>query len=150
MKIDFICRGNTFRSRLAEAYFNSLNIMDCKACSSGIEAQRNLSGPICWYTKDILEKNKIDSFAKEHWTQTSKKELNENDLIIFMDKNCYDFCNIYFKDILIEKPHKVWFINDVTDVLNNEELKNEKLVIKATNEIYKDIKNAIDNLTFTG
>ena len=67
MVIHFVCRGNTHRSRLAEAYTKSLTqeIEDVTILSSGIEADRDLSGPIVPFVKLSLENDNLLRISRE-------------------------------------------------------------------------------------
>src|SRR6266404_9320379 len=92
MTIHFICRGNTYRSRLAEVYLKSKNIPGLKVISSGIEAENNLSGPITWYAQRIIQKNHLTPFEKPTWDKTTKELLSQADFTVFMQKDIYDYC----------------------------------------------------------
>ena len=56
MVLHLVCRGNTHRSRLAEAYANSrtLDVDEITILSSGIEADFDLNGPIMPFVKVLL------------------------------------------------------------------------------------------------
>ena len=146
MIIHFICRGNTFRSRLAAAYFNSLNITEWQAISSGVGANKNLSGPICWYTKEILEKNNLSSLDKESWTFTTIDDIDKSDILIFMNKNCYDSYVNVLKYDLAKKRIYIWKINDIGDVLSKIDSIDKTKIINTANQIFNNIKNSVDNL----
>ena len=147
MTIHFVCRGNTYRSRLAETYLNSKGLPDIKAISSGIEADNNFSGSITWYVQRIIQKNHLQNFAKPMWQETTKKLLNNTDFTVFMQKDIYNYCssNLGFNN----KNFEVWEINDLTEAYDTDEEK-----IKETERIYLEIKQRVDNLlaksTFTG
>jgi hypothetical protein len=66
MIIHFICRGNSFRSIIAEAYMNSLEIKDSNVLSSGTTAAFDKARNLAYYkmTLDLLEKHGIREFAK--------------------------------------------------------------------------------------
>ncbi len=111
MKIHFVCNGNTFRSRLAEAYLISKDVKGNNVSSSGIEASRNLDGPICRYTEKILLKNDLLKYASKIWTLTTKEILDEQDLIIFMTKKQFLYCT---KTLGYNgKNYEIWNIQDV-------------------------------------
>ena len=57
MIIHFICRGNSFRSIIAEAYLNSLEIKDSRVLSSGTAAAPDKARNLAYYrmTLDLLE-----------------------------------------------------------------------------------------------
>jgi protein-tyrosine-phosphatase len=108
--IHFVCVGNVYRSRLAEAYFNSLEIPQTKAISSGIHAQNNAAGPICWYSERIILNNALVNFMSPHWQPTTLELLEKSDLNIFMDQKIYDFARSvlgYFGN-----NHTIWSIPD--------------------------------------
>lgn len=116
MKIQFVCSGNTFRSRLAEAYLRSKNIPGLVVSSSGIEADKNLNGLVCDYTVYVLKNNNLDQFLTKNWTKTNLEDIEQQDLVVFMSDNHYQYC----KDVLHCRilNYKIWNINDVpTDLL---------------------------------
>lgn len=111
MIIQFVCIGNTYRSRLAEAYFNVLRVPGWQAVSSGVRASRNLNGPITIYALEILCEQKWDTVAKKEWNQTTKSGLAESDVVVFMHKECFDAC---VSDLdFTPKNYKVWGIADM-------------------------------------
>ena len=65
MIIHFICRGNSFRSIIAEAYLNSLEIKDSRVLSSGTTAASGRARNLAYYrmTLFLLEKHGIREFA---------------------------------------------------------------------------------------
>jgi protein-tyrosine-phosphatase len=144
MKIHFICRGNTYRGRIAEAYLNSKLIKDIEVSSSGIEAEGNLDGPICEYTKEILKKHKIFQFAKESWTQTSKTELEKQDLIILMSKHHFDYCKNKLN--FCPKRYEIWNIKDVSGTLSKVEMHDLRKVTECVENNYSEITQKVDDL----
>jgi protein-tyrosine-phosphatase len=66
MIIHFICRGNSFRSIIAEAYLNSLEIKDWTVLSSGTIAVPDKARNLPYYgmTLELLGKHGIREFAK--------------------------------------------------------------------------------------
>lgn len=147
MVIHFVCRGNTYRSRLAEIYLNSKQLSNIKAISSGIEAENNISGPISWYAQRIIQKEHLVPFEKPNWQETTKDLLEKGDFTVFMQKEIYDFCinNLGFKS----DKYEIWDIHDL-----EKEVKEEIENIKATEKTYEEIKKKADELiaksTFTG
>lgn len=137
MKIHFVCVGNTFRSRLAEAYLNSLQIKGIEVSSSGVRANTNENGNIAWDTKVILENHGILNFASENWVQTSSEVIEDKDLVIFMEQMQYDFCaNLHAKIPNFE----IWNIQDI----DNRE--NQQIVLEQAEKIFLHIKNLVDDL----
>jgi protein-tyrosine-phosphatase len=86
MVIHFICRGNTHRSRLAEAYAKSLaeNVDEVTVRSSGIEADQDLNGPIVPFVKLLLQNENLLQFTGTGWTQTTQSTIDDSDILIFM------------------------------------------------------------------
>ncbi len=139
MIIHFVCVGNTYRSRLAEAYFNSLNIEDWQATSSGIRAERNLNGDITRYAKDILKSENILSFTTETWTQTTKEVLEEGQLVIFMHPKVHKRCTKILCPQL--EAFQVW---DIEDIIPDNHSESE--VIDTTRKTFSKIKDNINLL----
>lgn len=144
MTIHFICRGNTYRSRLAESYLKSKNIPSINVVSSGVEAQLNESGPITWYAQRIIQKNKLQLFEKPMWQQTTKELLETSDLNIFMHKDIYDFSveNLGFN----KDKFEVWDIPDSIDIQSDWISANEEGKIKITEETFEKIKRQVEDL----
>jgi protein-tyrosine-phosphatase len=92
MVIHFICRGNTHRSRLAEAYARSstAQVADVAVISSGIEADRNLNGAIVPFVKRILEDDDLLPFTGTSWTQTTQTMIDGSDVLVFMSDDVFD------------------------------------------------------------
>lgn len=144
MKIQFVCKGNTFRSRLAEAYLKSKNMPDLIVSSSGIEAEKNLNGPVCFYTVDILKKYNLIQYLSKHWRVTDKKDLEEQDLLIFMDSLEYEFClNELHCDI---SNYEIWDIPDIPDEFLIPNHKDAKKIIAIAEGDFEKIKAKVDTL----
>jgi len=142
MTIHFICRGNTFRSRLAETYLNSKQLPNIKAISSGTEAKVNDCGPVTWYAQRLIQDGNLIAFEKPTWDQTTKILLEKGDLTIFMHKNVYDFC--VNKLEFDAKNFQIW---DIPDIRNHfltlpEEIKK----VEASEKIFAEIKQKVDKL----
>src|SRR5271165_5375077 len=92
MVIHFICRGNTHRSRLAEAYAKSStqDIQDVTVLSSGIEADHDLNGPIVPFVKLLLQNENLLQFTGTTWTQTTQSMIDVSDVLIFMSDDVYE------------------------------------------------------------
>jgi len=144
MKIHFVCTGNTFRSRIAEAYLKSKLMPGIDVSSSGIEAKINLSGSITWYAKDILDKRGLLQFTKKSWDQTTKQQLEEQDLVVFMSQTSFEYCKnkLHFAPI----AHLVWNIDDVGDALSVEELQSNTIISKFVEANYIVITKKVDDL----
>jgi protein-tyrosine-phosphatase len=114
--IHFICRGNTHRSRLAEAYAGSLTaqIDDVAVVSSGIEAERDLNGPIVPFVRRTLENENLLQFTGTTWTQTTQAMIDRSDVLIFMNDDVFADAVERFRVPLV-RTHR-WQIADVQGV----------------------------------
>lgn len=121
MKIHFVCVGNTYRSRLAEAYLNAKKLQNVLCISSGIHADNNDQGPTSPYTQRVLEHHNLIRYSKSGWTQTTKSLLDWADVTIFFDTTTYEHCISVFK--FHSKTSGVWNIHDI-DRDDSEEVKN--------------------------
>ena len=84
--------------------------------------------------------------TKPSWTKTTRELLDSADLVIFIDKACYEYCQkkLAFRG----KNDKIWEISDVYDFKDSEEQTLEKDIelIKATEEIFDQIKKKANQL----
>jgi protein-tyrosine-phosphatase len=139
MKIHFVCSGNTYRSRLAEAYLNSLKPRGIVAVSSGTHAKIQPM-EIRWYTERILEEYGLSPFASKLHRQTTSSNLKDCDLIVFFGPSVYSFCK---KSFAIKKPHIVWKVKDVRSKYTDSKL------VKLTEGSFREIKKKIKELIST-
>lgn len=131
MKVQFICTGNTFRSRIAEAYLESKNIPNLIVSSSGINVQRNLNGSVSRHAVETLKKHHLYPYLANSWTVTDKDEIEIQDLVIFMEKIHYDFC-LHTLHCQISN-YEIWNIADLSTATTAE-------------KIFQQIKQKIDAL----
>jgi protein-tyrosine-phosphatase/8-oxo-dGTP pyrophosphatase MutT (NUDIX family) len=109
--IHFVCRGNTYRSRLAAAYFDNLAQGRFRVTSSGITTHNAQTSTTEAYTKVTARKHKLTHGIAGHKTQTTSQLLTDADIIVFMNKDVYD-------DALREyefdtRKARVWHIKDI-------------------------------------
>lgn len=145
MKIHFVCTGNTFRSRLAENYLKSKKIKNLEVSSSGIKASNNVNGVISWYAQRIMKKEGIIPENPKSWQETTKEILDDQDLVVFIKKEHYDFCKN--KLGFNSDNYEVWDIPDITvSVLKTEELDDDVREIKKSELIFNKIKDRVNSL----
>lgn len=147
MRIHFVCTGNAFRSRLAEAYLNSKNLPNLKASSSGVKPAPDKNGVISWYAQRILQYGLLLPYTGNSWKQTTNKILEKADLIIIFGKKNYQWCkkNLDFGS----KKYQIWEILDLSDLgftSKNRNLTDDLKRIKATEKIFYQIKEKVDQL----
>jgi len=115
MHIHFVCSGNSYRSRLAEAYLKSkLGSKEIKVSSSGIEASLHKfgNGPICWYAMRLMKRNALIEFMS--WQQQTTKELLSGvDLLICMRQEHLDFCQ---NGMGYTGEFEVWDVPDLNEM----------------------------------
>lgn len=111
--IHFICRGNSFRSILAEAYLNSLNIKDMRGMSSGTAAAADRSRNLNAYTATLrlLGKKGIRQFAKADFgDQVTQPRLAGADVVICMNQRVYDECR---QLVTLPAGTRIWSVADI-------------------------------------
>ena len=111
MRIHFICTGNIYRSRLAEAYCNSRRIPGLQASSSGIGAGLNGTAAISPYAADALAKYGLRSYAAAHWQRTTTELVRASDLLVFMESIHRRFCEKWIE--VARQRIEVWEIEDI-------------------------------------
>ena len=111
MKIHFVCTGNIYRSRLAEAYCNSRCIPGFQASSSGIGAGLNEVTAISPYAADVLARYGIRSYTAEYWQRTTAELVQASDVLVFMESIHRRFCAKWID--AARQRIEVWEIEDV-------------------------------------
>ena len=111
--VHFICRGNAFRSIIAEAYLNSLRFDNLKAISSGTAAAVDRAGNRAAYreTLGLLAKNGIREFAKAGYgDQLTPSRLAGADVVICMNQRVYDECQ---RLVSLPAGTRIWSVADL-------------------------------------
>ena len=109
--IHFVCRGNTYRSRLAAAYFAELVDGCFKVTSSGIRAYMAPTKTSEKYTKAVAKTHKLTHGIAGPKTFTTNALLSGADVIVFMNKDVYDdACKEYEFDV---RKALVWHVRDM-------------------------------------
>ncbi|HKS51941.1 MAG TPA: hypothetical protein VJS67_08730 [Pseudonocardiaceae bacterium] len=113
MIVHFICRGNAFRSIIAEAYLNSLKFTHLRAVSSGTAAAVDRARNLTAYTKtlELLAKNGIREFAKAGYgDQLTPSRLAGADVVICMNQRVYDECQHL---VGLPAGTRIWSVADI-------------------------------------
>jgi len=146
MHIHFVCSGNTFRSRLAEAYLKSKNIKGLMVTSSGVKAHENTNGPITWFGARLIKLHGLIPFMSDGWTRTTPKQLKDSDIVIFMDKEHHHHSQ---KELGFSgKRYEIWNIPDLGDLGFQDEpddnAEGDLKLMRASEEIFQKIQHNVD------
>ena len=144
MVIHFICRGNAYRSIIAEAYLNSLNEKDVKIISSGTVAACYRASNVNNYkdTLSLLKEHGIAQFAKkEYGEQLPAGEPVKGDIIVL-------FNHIVRREAeqIVDLPNnvRVWNVVDVGEPGRTPKDKAEEREINE--EVFREITHLVDQL----
>ncbi len=144
MHIHFVCTGNAYRSRLAEAYLGSKQLKGIEVSSSGIEASKNKNGPICWYAARVLHYQGFQKYTSHSWRETTKDMLENADLVIFMHKNHLEYAKQYHG---FSGNYELWNISDLSHsglTIDKQSSEDDIRRIKITEETFEKIKRKTD------
>ena len=145
MKIHFVCTGNVYRSRLAEAYLNSKQLPNIEADSSGIFANENYEfhGPIYWSAMRLIDRKHLAPFMSRMSTQTTLDLLHSADLIIFLKGNHHEFSKNELG--FIKENYEIWDIPDLDDEPNYDILSDEN-ILRISERTFTTIQEKVDDL----
>ena len=144
MIIHFICRGNTFRSIIAEAYMNSLALKDVSALSSGTAATfykaRNLANHRI--TLELLEEHGMRGFAKVGYgDQLTQSRLDKSDITVCMNQRVYGEC---LRCVTFSHSPRVWSVADIGEPGRISDVESERQLYRE--EAYQEIARNIERL----
>ena len=144
MIIHFICRGNTFRSIIAEAYVNSLALEDVSALSSGTAATfykaRNLANHRI--TLELLEVHGLRGFAKVGYgDQLTQSRLDKADITVCMNQRVYGEC---LRCVTFSHSPRVWSVADIGEPGRISDVESERQLYRE--EAYQEIARNIERL----
>jgi 8-oxo-dGTP pyrophosphatase MutT (NUDIX family)/protein-tyrosine-phosphatase len=145
-RLHFVCRGNTFRSRLAEGYAKSLKVPHYTITSSGVDIDADKDTVLSPYARDIARIHHLTGFMSKTKHQTSQKILQSHDVLVFFGKDVYETAA---KTMNIDARQAViWDIEDLSGFLTRHPRtkKTTENHRKITNRIGEDIFDAVDAL----
>lgn len=112
MTVHFICRGNAFRSIIAETYLASKQLPSVNVYSSGTVASvykqlnKSTNSLVC----KVLAANGMKNFiAKPYGKDLTQQRLLNADLTIFINQRVFDEANKLYD---ITGEHEIWSIAD--------------------------------------
>lgn len=144
MIFHFICRGNSFRSVIAEAYLNSLEIKDAVALSSGTAAALNKARNLVYFqtTLELLEKHGIREFAKaDYGDQLTQSRLAKADITVCMNQKVYADC---LQCVTFSARPRIWSVADVGEPGRIAHTESESR--RYREEAYQEIVMNVDQL----
>lgn len=137
MKVLFVCTGNTCRSVMAEAIFNSISeTEDIKAYSAGVSP---IPGSIASsHAAELVVNNLNQNISSRKAVQLTEEMLKETDLILTMTEYIRDVINFKYPAY----SHKVYALNqyvgekgDIIDPYGGS--------VDVYKKTYKDLENKI-------
>jgi protein-tyrosine-phosphatase len=142
--IHFICRGNLFRSIIAEAYLNSLEVKGASVLSSGSTATSDQMWNLVYYEKtlELLEQHGIREFAKaDYGDQLTQSRLEKADISICMNRRIYDEC---LPIVTFTADPRVWSVADLGEPGRIAHTASEEQLYRE--EAYQEIVGNVDRL----
>jgi protein-tyrosine-phosphatase/8-oxo-dGTP pyrophosphatase MutT (NUDIX family) len=144
IKIHFVCRGNVFRSRLAEAYARSILGDEYEISSSGIEATRYPQNFLSPWTKILSNEHGLTKYLTHHRTQTNSDLLNSQDIIVFMSKDVFEDAQTAYDFEPLKSV--VWRVNDREDWATSMKLHDKRQrTYKAVARLMKQLANDLNH-----
>jgi isopentenyl-diphosphate delta-isomerase len=115
MIVMFVCAGNTYRGRLAEAYLKSLAIPGVVVESAGVSVDDKINGRINDYTKQLQVEFGLEPYSKLTWDSLKQSRLNRADIVICMNRSVYQSAEAAgFK---LPLRTFIWSITDVSNLV---------------------------------
>jgi protein-tyrosine-phosphatase len=145
-RVHFICRGNSFRSRLAESYLKSLKLPGVVVLSSGTVAKEHSAenGSLPPFTKHALLAHGLLAYDKGHWDQLTAARVAVDDITIFFGQLAYQEAKA---NNLVVKNSRVWDIPDTGELFEGSltPSHNDPGVDEFAEKTYQRIKERIDD-----
>ena len=149
MIVHFICRGNVFRSIIAEAYLKSLELKDLSALSSGTVATSHKAQNLANHglTLELLKQHDMRGFAKVGYgDQLTQSRLDRADITVCMNQRVYDEC---LRCVTFSASPHIWSVADIGEPgrISNVESERELYREAAYQEIVRNIDRLISEIS---
>lgn len=144
MIVHFICRGNSFRSIIAEAYINSLEVTDLSVLSSGTTAalDKARNRPYYHLTLELLGRHDIREFAKaDHGDQLTQARLDSADITVCMNQRVYEECLLM---VTFAVSPRIWSVADIGEPGRVSAVRAERELYRE--EAFQEIVKNVDQL----
>jgi protein-tyrosine-phosphatase len=144
MTIQFICRGNVFRSIIAETYVRSLALPGVTVRSHGIVAARDKEQNRAGFSEvmALLERRGVSRYAKDHYgDNTTQKLLDRCDVTVFLNEIAHKEAVGLFA---VPDTALVWAVSDFGEHNKVPTSKEDRL--RLLDETYDEIIDDVDRL----
>ena len=142
--IHFVCTGNIYRSRLAEAYCVSKGVPGIHVTSSGIAAGRDGNVAISPWAVAVLNRYGLASYAAPGWQRSTAALVKASDVLVFMESEHEGFCAEWIEP----GRHRVevWAIEDIGPMefskIPEKVERTFAMIRQRTDELLKALKEA--------
>jgi protein-tyrosine-phosphatase len=149
MIIHFVCRGNSFRSIIAEAYLNSVKVDGWRVLSSGTKAALNKSDNLVYYrmTLELLGRHGIREFAKgDYGDQLTQALLEKADVTVCLNQRVYDEG---LQIAAFPRSARIWSVADIGEPGRIARTESDQLLYRedAYQEIIKNVDQLISDVS---
>ena len=145
MTIHYICRGNAFRSIIADAYTKSLNISDLSVFSSGSSAaaHKEINIPTYKRTLELISDHDIKDYAKDHYADDTTQELiDASDMVVCVNQIVFD--ELVANGLRLPIDTYLW---DITDIGEPGRITKDDTTLSSYYEdVFVEISTNIDKL----
>lgn len=144
MVVHFICRGNAFRSLLAEAYLKSLKLEGVTVFSSGTVAKQYEASNKQNYRKtvDLLARHGLENYTKDHYADPLiPEQAARADVTVCMNQLVIDEARS-----ILELPANtiVWDVADIGEPGRIAHSDSERA--KYSEDVFREIADNVDHL----
>lgn len=146
MEVHFVCKGNLYRGRLAQAYLQSKQVPGITVTSSGTEANKHkgVIGPISWEAMRLIKNYDLVPFMKHFSEETIEQMLSQANLVIFFEKEIYEAVKLRFP--VLKMNYQLWEIPDIILPDYTPSIKDNVRRLEISERTFIVIKQKVDEL----